>query len=150
MKPLPGLALLAVLASPAAGQVTLQVHGGLADRRLSQPAPAIGFKAGVAVQAYGSPLGTQRWILPRVGADLSFPFTGVPGRAYLSGLALLGPSGTGVIVPTGGVAVRAGAELGSRAVVGFAEYRLERLAFTNGVSREDHQGEILAGLRLHP
>lgn len=205
MRPLTGLVLLAALARPAVGQVMLQAHAGLVDRRLSdqggierqqglvvggalgarvsrfqasvgldggrlraktgatpdtdygcltaeatiQPAPGIGFTAGVVVQAYGSPLGTQRWILPRVGLDLSLPFTGVPGRAYLSAFALLGPSGTGVVVPTGGAAVRAGAELGSRAAV-VVEYRLERLGFASGLARDEQRGEMFAGLRFRP
>jgi len=113
-------------------------------------APWFAASVGIAASVYVTPVGAQRWILPRVGAELRLPFASIPGTAYLAGAALVGPTSNALVPARGGTDIRAGVSGGPSRVSVFAEYHLERLRFETGVAREEQRGEVTAGLRITP
>ena len=103
---------------------------------------------GVRLMGYRSPAGFQRWVFPRVGAELTVPFSGIAGQVYASGTTLVAGTSNTVLVPDTGVHVRAGVTGGGSRLSFFAEYHLERLRFD--VGRQEQWGEVSFGLRISP
>ena len=108
----------------------------------------IGLVGGVRLIGYRSPAGFQRWVFPRVGAELAVPFSGIAGQVYASGTTLVAGTSNTVLVPDTGVHVRAGVTGGGSRLSFFAEYHLERLRFDAG--RQEQWGEVSFGLRISP
>ena len=106
--------------------------------------------AGLAASVYVTPLGAQRWILPRLGLELRAPFRSIPATAYFAGAVLLSPKTNALSRARGGTDVRAGFATTPAPVGIFVEYHLERLKFAAAIGREEQRGEILAGFRVAP
>ena len=106
--------------------------------------------AGVAASVYVTPVGAQRWILPRIGIELRAPFASIPATAYFAGAVLLSPNTNALVRTRGGTDVRAGFATTPSPVGVFLEYHLERLQFAATAGREEQRGEVLAGLRISP
>jgi hypothetical protein len=106
--------------------------------------------AGVVASVFVTPIGAQRWILPRITLELSAPFTTIPVSAYFASSAFVGPSGNVANRPQGGMSIHAGVAGRGSPLALFLEYHLERLTFETATGRKEQRGEIQAGLRLTP
>ena len=123
-------------------------YGRLEGNLFIAPVPWLGFGGGVNVSAFVSDLGPQRWILPRVGAELRPAFAGIPAEAYVRGLLIVGATTNSPIAPSGGLAVGGGLAIDVAKLQIFLDYQLERLNFDAGLGREEQRGEIAAGARF--
>lgn len=126
-------------------------YGRIAAAVTVRTTPWLVFEAGVSASVFASPLGSQRWILPRVGVSIEVPLASVPARLHFAAAAIVGASTNGQAAASGGLAARAGVVGGRGTVCFLAEYELERLTFSNaglqgGAGREEQRGEVRAGL----
>jgi hypothetical protein len=130
-----------------AGTPDVDFSGVVAEASLSLTSWA-SITAGAAGSVYVSPLGSQRWILPRLGARLDLPFAGFPGLVYVAGAAIVGGSTNAATGSSGGLTVRAGVQAGRGRAAFFGEYQLERLELPASSGRLEQRGEAVGGMRL--
>jgi hypothetical protein len=139
----------------AGGKLTAQTAGTpdvdyarvVGQLRVS-PVPWLVLSSGTSVAAYVSPAGTQRWVLPQLGAELRIPFNNIPASAYAGGSAILAGSTNGPAGLSGGMILRTGATVGVGQFRAFVAYELERLNFDPVALRQEQRSERAAGLRL--
>ncbi|HXV87117.1 MAG TPA: hypothetical protein VD793_10475 [Gemmatimonadales bacterium] len=146
---------VAVTISGTGGKLTAKSPGtpdadfaGLTADLTLALAPWLAVLGGVGASVYVSPLGGQRWILPRLGVELRAPFASLPATAYFAGSALLGARTNADSPARGGVDVRAGFHTRPDPVGIYAEYHLERIRFAASSGRQEQRGEIRAGVRV--
>ncbi len=123
-------------------------YGGITGEVFVAPTKWLALYGGARLSAYVSSLGTQRWILPRVGAELRAPFASIPGKVFLRVAALVGTTTNGPTSASGGAIIGGGLAVGRGKFRFFADYQLERLNFTTGDAREEQWGEVSAGVRV--
>jgi hypothetical protein len=100
---------------------------------------------GVEASVFASPLGSQRWVLPRVGGELRGPLAGLPAQVHIAASALVGGSTNAPEPLKSGAVVRAGVTGGRRFQI-YARYQLERLNF-GGAARNEQHGIVTVGAR---
>ena len=113
------------------------------------PAPWFSIYGGVNISAFVSAIGSQRWILPRIGAELRPAFASIPAEVYLRAAALVGASTNSPTGSSGGLTFRGGLVVGRGRLRFFADYNFERLNFDAAAAREEQRGEVKAGLRVN-
>ena len=106
--------------------------------------PWLAVTGGLKTSVYVSSAGAQRWILPRVGAELRVPFNHLSAHAYIAGSALVGASTNSVTAPGTSMQLRTGVRGGPRRFQFFAEYELQRLNFATG--RQEQSGALWVGV----
>ena len=124
-------------------------YGRLSGEVEIAPAPWFALFGGANISAFVSALGSQRWILPRIGAALHPEFTSIPADVYLRAAALIGASTNSPTGSSGGMAFQGGLVVGRGRVQFLVNYEFERLNFDAAAARDEQRGEVKAGLRFH-
>lgn len=124
-------------------------YGRFSGELALAPAPWFAFFGGASVSAFVSAIGSQRWVLPRFGAELRPEFANIPATPYLRAAALLGASTNSPTGSSGGLAFQGGLVVGRGRIQFSIDYELERLSFDVAEAREEQRGEIRAGLRVN-
>ncbi len=124
-------------------------YGQLSAELAIEASPWFAIYGGAGISAFVSAIGSQRWILPRIGAELHPAFASFPAEPYLRVAALLGASTNSPTGSSGGLAFQGGLVVGRDRFRFLVEYELERLNFDLVAAREEQRGEIRTGLRVN-
>lgn len=124
-------------------------YGRLYGELAIAPTPWFAIYGGAGISAFVSAIGSQRWILPRIGAELRPAFVSIPAEVYLRGAALLGASTNSPTGSSGGLAFQGGLLAGRGRLRFFVDYEFERLNFDASAAREEQRGEVRTGLRIN-
>jgi hypothetical protein len=129
--------------------VTPEVDYGRAAGEIAVvPVPWFALCGGVGMSAFVSDIGTQRWILPRIGAEVRPAFASIPAEAYARGAVIVGATTNSPVSSSGGLSLQGGLLVSLGRLQVFVDYQLERLNFDAGDRREEQRGEIASGFRF--
>ena len=121
-------------------------YGRLSGDLAVVPTPWFALSGGVSVAAFVSDIGAQRWVLPRLGAELRPTFSSIPAEAYTRGAIIIGATTNSPVEPSGGLSAKGGLLVGGGRFQFFIDYQIERLNFESSTGRQEQRGEIGTGL----